>query len=612
MKKSLITALFSLLILLYACSDDTFTIDQVQIDAQINDNGTISVQELFTYTFDGSFEGVTRTIKSDASEFHAYLADSADFDSEMTVLETEEDDGTQMVYSDSDNETKTFLYEYRISSDSVTKYQDIADITYAFFDESNETDLHNVSFTVHTPVNEANGMHSFLKDDSGGSLEETASGIHYTNDFVTEGDDVTFRMLFPAGQLAAMEVDKDDMMETSILQEEAELAAKETELDEKTNAISPYIWGAAGFFILVAMVLFFKHPNRYRGRKDSTLFINAVENTDPLLLSYLHRMHAIDIHGINAALFSLRRRGVISLTEADSAIYNGQKTYRYTWEKENAQVSEADGILRDWLFTEKDEKGSYFLLESIQDDENVSEKERQKKAEQMQKQFQYWSNAAQKEVQKPLNKYRFGFYTVLSILATILVSILYYYHITVQPITDTTQLVLMILLVVFTGLNLFFKRQKFILPALYLYAIFTSLILFTLNSGTVWSILFFAVAGAVVLCTPASYWEKEVKLLKYAIGQAAWMYKHDKYPVSTDVSLLQKRVENAIILGQGKVFEEKYMNDRAIAPLVLTLPVLPAAASFDASHIWMYNVSAASSPSSSSSTPTGGGGAGAF
>src|SRR5690554_6484122 len=125
------------LFIMGACSEDedrSFTIDDVTIDAQVDEAGTIHVRELYTYTFDGSFKGTTRAIESNYKNFKAYLMD--DIGADPTVgtdwleqLTVEKDEETLMVYSESQDETKQVLYSYEVEG-SVKKYQDIADITY--------------------------------------------------------------------------------------------------------------------------------------------------------------------------------------------------------------------------------------------------------------------------------------------------------------------------------------------------------------------------------------------------------------------------------------------------------------------------------------------------
>ena len=68
--------IFSLLIVAGCDGDRTFTIDEVGIDAQIDEAGNMQVTEVFTYTFDGEFKGTTRVINADVENFRAYLTDN--------------------------------------------------------------------------------------------------------------------------------------------------------------------------------------------------------------------------------------------------------------------------------------------------------------------------------------------------------------------------------------------------------------------------------------------------------------------------------------------------------------------------------------------------------
>src|SRR5690625_2758785 len=120
-------------------ADRSFTIDKVTIDAQIDEEGIMNVSELFTYTFDGSFQGMTRTIDSDVHGFKAYLVENHTIEMSKLLenaqpLTVEKEDHTFKTYSESKHETKHILYQYEVRG-SVNKYADTADISYEFFDQ---------------------------------------------------------------------------------------------------------------------------------------------------------------------------------------------------------------------------------------------------------------------------------------------------------------------------------------------------------------------------------------------------------------------------------------------------------------------------------------------
>src|SRR5690625_5267779 len=98
-------------------ADRSFTIDQVTINAKIDDQGVMHVSELYTYTFSGSFQGVTRSIGSNVGQFKAFLVDESfenltELPHNAELLTVEKEDNTYKVYSESENETKYILYHY--------------------------------------------------------------------------------------------------------------------------------------------------------------------------------------------------------------------------------------------------------------------------------------------------------------------------------------------------------------------------------------------------------------------------------------------------------------------------------------------------------------------
>src|SRR5699024_8763115 len=148
MKKTISLLLLILIIgLLSACQEDearSFSIDQVKINAQIQDDGTIEERELYTYSFDGKYQGTTRSIATHSKNIQDYetnetspLADTDDLE-KLRVEEDEDDDQMMKIHTASEDETKSVLYSYEVHH-AVDKYADVADLTYAFFDESNET-----------------------------------------------------------------------------------------------------------------------------------------------------------------------------------------------------------------------------------------------------------------------------------------------------------------------------------------------------------------------------------------------------------------------------------------------------------------------------------------
>ena len=157
MKKvvAFLTIILSMIMLVSCGEDRSYTIDKVSIFAYITESGTINVRERYTYSFDGSFDGLTRDIQSSTSDFNAYLLPSHDLESiddadDVQQLSTELENHEYKIYTKSQDETKTVLYTYEIHG-SIEKYKDIGKLHYSFFNKDNQTDINDLMIAIVLP-----------------------------------------------------------------------------------------------------------------------------------------------------------------------------------------------------------------------------------------------------------------------------------------------------------------------------------------------------------------------------------------------------------------------------------------------------------------------------
>lgn len=125
-----------------------FDITDVQIEAQLNEDGTADVTELFSYEFEDDFEGITRGLiaKSGTSIENFSAAENG------TELKVELEDGVYKIYrSGEDGDQIQIELSYQIAN-AVEKYEDGAQFYWPFFDESNESAYENMAITVIPPA----------------------------------------------------------------------------------------------------------------------------------------------------------------------------------------------------------------------------------------------------------------------------------------------------------------------------------------------------------------------------------------------------------------------------------------------------------------------------
>jgi uncharacterized membrane protein len=611
--------LIFLLFITAACSDEeSFSIDQVVIDAQIAEDGVVHVRELFTYTFHGSYEGMTRSIESDVSNFNAYLAEGNDptiSTDSLEALQVEEEDEAFLIYSDSTDETKEVLYSYQVEG-SVKKYEDIAELEYAFFDESNETDLNNVEITIQSPAKMVTeNTHYFLHEDETGNITAATNGIQYTNSLLHAGENSIIRFLFPAEQLNNMEQDNDKEMKEVILAEERELAERGENLEANMAQVVPIISLLLLAVVVVTIFLLIVHPNRYRGNKTRNELLGLLENTDPLFIKYLDGYLQLSNDSFIAALFSLKQRGIVTLEEFPSSIIEGDNTFRFSWVKEDAEVDMADMYLKAWLFTENDKKGDYFLLETLLDNEDEPDEVKEEKAEQFQSNFDKWSGLVKEREGFQGLRNAFKGFTLFSIPLIISSFGLFYYFTTIDTLSRTEQWAMPAVLGAMAVIALLFSRNKWVLAGYYFLALMISAVGFTMTNAVILTLIFYFLSLIAVLIVPAYYWNKDTKKLKYAMKTAYSLFRNKHYPIGSDLNKIERRLEYAIILGRGESYAEQVekedvSNLKAMYPL-LNNPVY-ATTAFSTSNLALYTAVMHNSSNTTSTSPTGGGGAGAF
>ena len=127
-----------------------FKITDYQAKWKILENGDAQVSEIFTYNFDGIFNGIIRSIGTGGSDGLAYFQ-ASEYSPQKKVLETTQNvDGdmvTFKIYDQSNNEKKSFLLEYKLKN-VITKYNDIAEFYWKFFDQTNTSPIGNIKVEV--------------------------------------------------------------------------------------------------------------------------------------------------------------------------------------------------------------------------------------------------------------------------------------------------------------------------------------------------------------------------------------------------------------------------------------------------------------------------------
>nr|WP_275695701.1 DUF2207 domain-containing protein [Fredinandcohnia sp. SECRCQ15] len=405
----------------------SFTIDKVDIRAFILEDGDLYVEELYSYTFDGSFNGTTRSIGDDDHSgvvfFEGYLApDDIQIESmnheKMKRLKVEREDLTFKIHTKSKDENKKVFYRYRIK-DATTKFRDTGHFYWRFFDEMNETDLHHLRIQL-ALINDQSATHKgqiFLHDLTGGKINMSKQhGIVYENELLPAEKTVEIRYLFPQDFLKEAEYTEDTTMLSTFLEEE-EAYQKQLEKRSKWNSTAETI--NSFVVVIVILLILFIIFSWVLKLLTKGVRLQNLEDMDSLLLTAVYRKGILKHIDLVSSLFRLEQNGVLKMerVRARAAYLEDQNapnhTFLFTVIKDNASLREYEEELIRWLFVTNDKGQKTFSIDRLPFQTSIEKRENQryvKENKQAEKNFhetfQKWAEMVlmDKEIRKFVKK----------------------------------------------------------------------------------------------------------------------------------------------------------------------------------------------------------------
>lgn len=342
MKKYIVSFTFviSLLIPIQVLAVD-FEITDATIDAHLHENGEVSIVETFTYSFDGKFNGITREIfPKEGSKIANFSATENN-----QPLKIEKDGQEYRIHRKGRDENITVVLSYVIES-SMTKYTDMAEFYWPFFDQRNETDYQNMTITIHPPMST-----STVKAIGYDAAQETETispnGIvTFSLGHVTSGENADIRVAYPAEMFPNKAQDQNMTLaakiEQEIEKEKQELAAF-TKNQERVKQIS-YIVLPLAVIILTIILLQIIMKRRERLFNVTKRLANHSSIVPPEIISLSATIMKLryQVSGlIGISLLDFIRRGHVKKVEGDDETFTLVNT-------DNMLPYEKDIV--DWLF----------------------------------------------------------------------------------------------------------------------------------------------------------------------------------------------------------------------------------------------------------------------
>ncbi|OZS78667.1 hypothetical protein CF394_05105 [Tetzosporium hominis] len=302
-----------------------FEIETVRIDAQLNEDGSASVTERFTYAFEEDFNGITRSLiekeGTAIEEFQAFENGKA--------LRTEFVDGMYRVYrAGDDGDTVTIDLSYTIT-DVVEKFEDGAQFYYAFFDESNESAYQDLTISV-TPPGPSTNTEALGYEEAFGSQTVTEDGTAlYEIGLVDEGENGDVRAIFDAELFPVLSTlngtVRDDMAENIRMQEQAAVFSENQQT--ASTIAKPAVTGGGTLLLLSVLVLWLRAARRKKSvQSDASGFTVPAETMSiPATLYFTHSAF-LSPHVTVAAILDMLRKGNLRQVSEDQFELVDRKT----------------------------------------------------------------------------------------------------------------------------------------------------------------------------------------------------------------------------------------------------------------------------------------------
>lgn len=331
----------------------SFQIIDYQAQVEILENGDAKVREIFTYDFKGQFNGIIRSLGLKGSDGLAYFKASL-FYPQKRVLETsqeaERDTITFRVYEQSSNEIKSFLIEYQLNN-VVTKYNDIAEFYWKFFDADNTSSIDRVNIEVSFPDKTvlADDLKVFGHGPSQGQVSIEEGGVVlYRVERFSSGEMLEARILFPTTLVPNSPRVISENRFDKIMAEELSWAKSSQRQQSAIIFALALIPLVVIINIIMAIILYFKYDRELKPEMKLDYYRELPQDITPAVLSPLINLQGVTTKEIMATLMDLARKGYLKIEEESAG---RKKDYRFILiNKDFKSLKKHEVNLINWLF----------------------------------------------------------------------------------------------------------------------------------------------------------------------------------------------------------------------------------------------------------------------
>jgi uncharacterized membrane protein len=370
-----------------AWADGDYSIDNVDIDATVASDGSVSVRETREFNFDGSFHGVYWDIPTgdessgigttigqvglqEGDQFIPFTESGSGEDGTYTV--TREDGYLEVkIYSAHEDESASFTVNYT-DTNLATRWEDTGELYWKFVSDGWQVESQNVTCSIHLPVpsgttvTPGSNVRAWGHGPLDAYVDVGATGtVTYSVPGVGTSEYAEARIVFPQEWLSQEAVTQQKRLDTVLSEEQqwADEANAQRERARLMGYVALAVFVTAGVAsVVVAVLRRRKYVRDHTPQFDDKYFRDVPTKDHPAVLGALLNGGKPTQDDFTASLMRLSDLGLVKLEQVKltkKRILLGEKTvddYRLTRldgparEQVDKKSARIDDAVLDFLF----------------------------------------------------------------------------------------------------------------------------------------------------------------------------------------------------------------------------------------------------------------------
>lgn len=330
----LFLVLFFIFVPIVSFAEDSLSITRWKIDSTLLDNGDLSISEDITFNYNDKFNGVYRSIVLkgtdgvDALEVFqmnegveipfTYVESAEKGDNEVFTATNENNTLKLMIFSPSENETKTYRIKYVVKNVAV-RHKDTGELYYKFIGSENDTSIDYLSATINLPGNDREKTKIFAHGPLNGQInfiEDNLIKLEVSN--VQVNTYVEARILFPQAFIDSSVNNGNSSFDT-IMNEELALTKSIEEKAIRREKNKGIFNNISLFLAAIGALITGFSVNKLR--RDVDIY-DSMKSPNPEDISpaelRLFYSSVVDSRSLMTTIFDLARRGYIDIDEIEN------------------------------------------------------------------------------------------------------------------------------------------------------------------------------------------------------------------------------------------------------------------------------------------------------